>query len=256
MRRAVLLLLALPFAATACGGMHNGSAVKLTPVAYVHSAAARTAAAPSEHVTLKLTGNTAGQTFTFDGTGDFDTASKLGDLTLTLHAGPVATTIETVLSGTSSYVKSPLLSGKLPGGKTWLAVDLQSALAKQGIDFSQLSSSNPVQTLAQLQAIGDVTAIGTEQLGGVQTTHYRGHIDLAKLPLAAKIPALKSATFGPYDVWIGKDDGYVRKFSTTYSVAVGGQSADFSLEEQLSNFGETVNVTVPPAADVYTPTGG
>jgi len=46
------------------------------------------------------------------------------------------------------------------------------------------------------------------------------------------------------DVWIGKDDGYVRRIQ-----AAGGGTANGTAVVNFSDFGEPVTVTVPPASD-------
>src|SRR2546423_7368097 len=78
------------------------------------------------------------------------------------------------------YMRSPLFADALPKGKTWLKLDLAKAAAAQGLDLSSLGAQSPTQTLAQLGGLASVTEVGDEQIGGADTTHYRGRI--AKLP--------------------------------------------------------------------------
>jgi hypothetical protein len=166
---------------------------------------------------------------------------------MTVHANVQGLDVEIdeVLDGTIVYMKSPLFAAALPAGKTWLKLDLAKVGKSQGIDLSQLMGQDPAQSFAQLQASGQVTKVGDETIDGVDTTHYRGRIDLSKLPQGAKVAALAHAKYGPYDVWIGKDDGYVRRVRSSYTL----QQQSIGLTMNFSDFGKDVSVNVPAAAE-------
>jgi hypothetical protein len=254
MRRGALALLVLPLVLAACGGgtALNASEVKLTPVAFVTAAAKKTGKETSEHMSMKGSVTVAGQLVTLTGDGDFDNAKRLGSMHMTFNAGGLSGDLDEVLDGTTVYMRSPLFADGLPKGKTWMKLDLEKAAASQGVDFSALGSQDPTQTLAQLQAIGNVTEVGAEQVGGVDTTHYRGRVDLAKVPQGAKIKALTDAAYGPYDVWIGKDDGYVHRVKFSFSIKLKGAGREsIALTNDFSDFGKDVSVTVPAEADTY-----
>jgi hypothetical protein len=247
MRRPLLVLLVLPLAACGGGGKSTATVSNLTPIAYVKSAAAKTAQAPSEHATLRGSVDAAGQAVILSGAGDFDNTHHQGSMHLDFSVAGLSGTLDEVLDGTTIYMNSPLFSASLPQGKTWLKLDLQKAAASKGIDFSALLSQNPAQSLAQLQSSGSVTKVGDETIDGVSTTHYRGKIDPSK-----KIKALANAKYAPYDVWIGKDDGYVHRIVLSYSLSVpGGKREAIGLTMGFSDYGKDVSVTVPPAADAY-----
>jgi hypothetical protein len=183
-------------------------------------------------------------------TGDFANAAKQGAMNAHATVAGVDVAIDEILDGTTIYMKSPLFAAALPSGKTWLKLDLQKLGHANGIDFSQLMSQSPTQSFAQLEASGQVKKIGDENLSGVETTHYRGRIDVSKLPQGAKIEQLTKAKYGPYDVWIGKDDGLVRKTTMTYSyVTPGAGRQTATMTMNFSDFGKQVSVNVPPAAD-------
>jgi hypothetical protein len=252
MRAALLVLLVLPLAACGGGGKSSGVVSNLTPIAYVKSAGVKTAKAPSEHSTVNASVNVAGQAVTVSGAGDFDNTSHQGSMHADFSVSGLSGTIDEVLDGTTIYMKSPLFADGLPKGKTWLKLDLQKALASKGIDFSALLSQNPAQTLSQLQSSGDVTKVGTETVGGVETTHYSGTIDPSKLPQGSKVAALAGAKYGPYDVWIGNDDGYVHKMAFTYSLKVQGAPREaVTMSMGFSDFGKSVTVTVPTDAESF-----
>jgi hypothetical protein len=242
MRRALVALVAAPFLLAACGGSGSSSStVTLTPAAYVMQAAAKSAQATSEHVDLKAATAVQGEAVTITGAGDFDNAKHEGQMTVHANLQGIDVQIEEVISDTALYMKSPLLQAAVPKGKTWLKIDLQKIAKSQGIDFSSLFGQDPAQSFSQLQASGQVTKVGDETIGGVDTAHYRGHIDASKLPPAL---AKLKATYGPYDVWIDQD-GYVRRMRMSYGV----QKQTVAMTMNFSDFGKDVTVTIPAASE-------
>jgi len=226
MRRTLVLLLALPLAAAACGGGGGSKSASSgsTPLAAVKSAAQKTYAAGSEALALTANVVASGQPVALGGNGSFDIKSERGSMKLNVKAGPVATTVEEVLVGTAVYLKSPLLTSGLPGGKTWVKLDL-AKVHVSGLDLQSLLSQDPGAQLKRLQALKSATKVGTDSVG----THYK----------------VKEAT-GPagYDVWVG-DDCYVHR------VVVAQSSPKVSVTIDLSKFGDKVTAAAPPAAQVY-----
>jgi hypothetical protein len=252
MRTAVLLLIVLPLAACGGSGKSNGQPSNMTPVAYVKSSAAKTAKAASEHVTLKGSLTLRGTLVTVDGAGDYNNAKKLGSLHADFSAGGLSGTLDEVLNGTTIYLQSPLLTSNLPKGKTWLKLDLQKA-APKGLDLSALTTQSPTKLLSQLHALGNVTKVGDETINGTATTHYRGKLDSSKLP---KVATLANATYGPLDIWIGKDDGYVHRIHLTYTIKSSNASAQsIAVTVDFSDFGKSVSVSVPAASATADGTG-
>jgi len=253
MRRASIALLLVPFALAACGGGGGSKSqqAQLSPVAYVKSSARKTAQTASEHVAITGSATVAGSLVTLTGNGDFDNKARQGSMHVDFSAGGLGGSIEEVTSGSTVYLRSPLLTGGLPTGKTWLKIDLQKVGASKGIDLSALGTQDPGQTLVHLQALGDVTKLGDESIAGTDTTHYRGRVDLSKVPQAEKVKALANATYGPYDVWIGKDDGYVRRVKLSYVLGQAGARQAVALTMDLSDFGKDVTVHTPAAAETF-----
>jgi len=241
MRRAAVVLAALPLVLAACGGGGSkASEVQLTPTAYVMQSAKKSAGATSQHVTLSATAAVQGQKVVLTGAGDFSQQDKVGAMTVHANIGGLDVQIDEVLSGTTIYMKAPLFAASLPQGKTWMKLDLQKLGTSQGLDFGSLLGQDPSQSFDSLRASTHVTEVGDETIDGTDTTHYRGRIDAAKLPAALK---KLRVTYRPYDVWIGKDDGYVRRMRTSYSAA--GQTIATTMN--FSDFGKDVTVDVPPA---------
>jgi len=260
MRRATVLLMftLAPLALAACGssGSSKSSGQKLSPTAYVLRAAKKSSTAPSEHLKMQATASVQGQQVKITGSGDFDNSAHRGTMTAHASLGGIDLQIDEILDGTTIYMKSPLFAATLPAGKTWLKLDLEKVGKTKGIDFSALMSQDPNQAFAQLQASGQVTDVGDETLYGVPTTHYQGHIDISKLPQGAQIEAFTKAKYGPYNVWIGKDDGYVHQIALTYSYVTPGMGRQTAtITTTFSDFGKSVIVSVPSDADVVDATG-
>lgn len=227
MRRAAALLVSLPLLAAACGGGggSKSSTSGVTPLAAVKAAAQKTYAAGSEALALTANVEAAGQAVALTGRGAFDTTRSRGSMQLNVKTGPIATTVDEVLVGTDAYIKSPLLVSGLPGGKTWVKLDL-TKLHVSGLDLQSLLAQDPAAQLKRLQALKSATKVGTDQAG----THY-------------KVRAKTGAVSG-YDVWVG-NDGYVHR------VVVAQASPKVSVTLDLSKFGEKVTAAAPPAGQVY-----
>ena len=224
MRRLAPLVLLLPLAA-ACGGGSKHSSSNAAPVDAVKSAAQKTYNAGSE--ALDLTANVAasGQSLALSGKGAFDTKAGRGSLQLDVNAAPLTVTIDEVLVGTSVYLKSPLLTSGLPGGKTWVKLDL-TKVHVSGINLQSLLAQDPGAQLKRLQSLKSATKVGTDQIG----THY-------------KVQAA-TGSISNYDVWVG-GDGYIHR------VVVAQASPKVSVTIDLSKFGTKVTAAAPPAAQVY-----
>jgi hypothetical protein len=55
----------------------------------------------------------------------------------------------------------------------------------------------------------------------------------------------------PVDVWIGKDDGLVRRLQISYDLTESGRSVSTQLTLDLSDWGTDVSVQAPPADQVF-----
>lgn len=239
MRRAAVALLLLPLALAACGGggSKSSSASASTPLDAVKAATKKTLAAGSETIKLTISGSSGGQSIAMTGSGAIDTKTLGGTMHLNLDAGPIATTFDEVFTPKVVYVKSPLLSGQLPPGKSWIKVDATAAEKSAGLP-SSLMSQNPADELKKLQDLKSATKVGTDALG----THYRATVDTSKLPAS-----VRKTGVGGYDVWVGAD-GYIRR------IKVGASGVSVTVD--FTDVGKPVTVTPPPASQVYEPPNG
>jgi hypothetical protein len=252
MKKGALLLLVAPLGLAACGGGSKAQVTRVDPVAYVKSSAQKTGGLTSEHMTLNATVSAAGQSFSMKGSGDYVNKPRQSTIDMSVSLMGHDVTFTGVQDGTVMYLRSPVLASRLPAGKNWMKLDLGKLAQSHGIDYSSLMSRSPTQALEQVEAAGSVTRMGAETIDGVDTTHYQvTKIDVSKLPQGAKLQGLANVSYGPIDVWIGNKDGYIYRESASFTVSVDGQSSSTSTQFDFSNFGEKVNVTVPPASEVF-----
>lgn len=235
MKWPALLLLALPLAA--CGGVSLNAVAK---------AADNATSKNSEHITLQATVSAAGQTVRMSGGGDFQTHPQLGAMHLSLDAAGKQIEMDEVMQGTTIYMKSALFTPTLPSGKTWVSIDLEQAGKKLGIDFNKFAQQNPTDLLGALKKAGSVQKVGTDVVDGVDTTHYKVTVDLAKAPNGAQLMKLANVKTLPVDVWIDGQN-LLRRMTETYNVTTGGQTVSTTMQMDLSSYGEQVNVQVPSA---------
>jgi hypothetical protein len=268
MRRGLIIsaLAAVALATAACGG---GAANALQSVA---SAASKTAGVQTVkfHMDVSVTIGPLGP-FTFTADGASDNATHSADMTMDLSsiaslAGSQAGSADqwnahVVLDGGGA---SPLLYMQLPAldkylnGKTWVKADLGALAQERGIDLNQLfqaaGNEDPTKALQMLQSVGNVSKAGTAAIDGVDTTEYRGTVDVQKAaaalgPSYEKLLSGSKVTSIPVDVWIGSD-GLVRRLHENLSYDVNGTQATTDLTMNLTDFGAPVTVTTPPADQV------
>jgi hypothetical protein len=263
-------LVALSLLAAAVGLAGCGASTLVDPVA---SAASKSQSAGGVKVSMRVevTSPALGQT-AITGNGQFD--KDQGRLTIDLSdvvqrlAVPIGSGsgVDVIYATEDSdpvvYVRFPFLANTLPGGKEWIRVDLQRAGNAAGIDLSKVlgqAGANPVDVLALLRASGDVTKAGSEEVDGVATTHYHATVDLEKALTTKGVPQetvqrlldAGAPNEFPVDVWIGDDDGLVRKVQSSFEVPSGGESVKTVTTVNLSDWGSPVSVETPPGDQVF-----
>jgi LppX_LprAFG lipoprotein len=257
MRRAVPILLAsavIAFVAAGCGG----GGLALDPVA---SAATKTQQASSYAFDFTASMQIMGQQLSFNGSGRTDSASGSAEMTMDFKGLPPeltknGSTAQLVLTGGAMYMKMPFLAGQLPSGKQWMKLDLAS-VAKAG-SVGSFDQVDPQQWLQQLLASTNTRKVGTDVVQGEQMTHYSATVDPSKL---SDVPADKRAavrkalqrvgmTSIPVEVWVD-GQGLLRRESMTLDFGKALQGSTMSMTFDLHDFGTAVNVTAPPADQVF-----
>jgi hypothetical protein len=167
------------------------------------------------------------------------------------------------------YMKSPLLASQIQDGKQWLSYDVAKTGQALGIGdptrFNQ--SGDPTQTLRNLRATSDrVERLGTEDVRGVATTHYRGTVELRRLPdlLPAekrdaarksvdRMIELAGTDSYPMEIWIDRKH-LVRRFKLTMNMKmaqVGDKRMKMEITTDMFDFGPKPVAKAPPEDEVY-----
>jgi len=290
---ALSILAACAAVAAGCGGGASSSAIQAEPISFekIAQSASTSADATSGRFSfdMSMTFPGADEQFSFSGTGAFDAASKrasfavdmsafaklLGGFAAALGGGnasdlpdfddPAGWKINVVQDGDVAYLWFPAIDAQLPSGKTWIRASESDAKAG-GVDVQELesfSSSDPRELLDALRSLsGDLETVGTEELRGVETTHYRAVVDPVELAKGAATAG--QATDGlfdlliarrgigdvPVDVWIDAN-GLVRKVSMEVSASEQASPAGAAtVSFELWDYGERVAIDLPPASQV------
>lgn len=267
-RAAVLAATGVLAGAVAAGGC--GASSTVDPVA---QAAQVTQQAGGAHIALVERIGSSSLSATITGTGFINEQQRAGQLTMDLSGVPGASaagighTAQFIFAGTAFYVQIPGLASKLPGGKSWIKIDLGKVALPGGSNLSQLSQLggfDPSALLSYLRGSGQVTTVGTDTVRGVQTTHYKATIDLGKV--ADKLPASDRARVQagiqslekssglkslPVDVWIDSEHR-VRRIAFNMSVGSATAAAvTVSATVDLFDYGTTPPIVPPPASQVF-----
>lgn len=256
---ACLLLAVVAIAATGCGAT-------LDPVA---EAATRTSDASTFRFAMDMRLVADGQSVPMTMSGAVDTAANR--LALGIDASKAAALggdgagvgrMTMVEDGLVMYMSGEAVTGRLPGGKAWVRIDLSKAASALGVDLSNMTGgqSDPRTSLEQLKEAGNVVEVGHDTIDGVDTTRYSVLVDMRKgldtvkgaerEALQQLVDRLEQAggRYVPADVWVD-GDGYLRRFHMAMSNYLGSGSS-FTLTMKLSAFGEPVAIAVPPADQV------
>jgi hypothetical protein len=277
-----------------CGG-GGGTTVSGEPISFEQLSRAATSSAEAKSgrfgFALEMSMPGTDKPFAFDGEGAFDASSNRAHLTFDFasfaellgglfsgFAGPGAQApdfgdpsawkIEAVQDGDVMYMQFPAMASELPEGKSWVRMAAGETAETQGFDFSQLedfTKNDPRKALGFLRAASDrVETVGTEELRGATTTHYRATVNLAEYEKL--VPASEREELGsiagelveqsglddlPVDIWLD-EDGLVRQLVMSFSATQPGttQTVNGSMTFELWDYGKTVDIDVPPLADV------
>jgi hypothetical protein len=286
--RRLLALTALVGAVAVLGGCGGAGALQPVTVDELTEAASASAEAPSGRfdLSLEMTYAGLGMPFRFTGQGAYDTEADRAAFTLDMSAlakllgsfgaggsggpdlSPDAWQIEAIQDGAVVYLRFPAIAEQLPAGKTWVRVDAQESAKAAGLDLSdleQFTGEDPRTLLDFLEGVsGEIETVGSEELRGVTTTHYRATIDLRnyeRLVPPGERKAIRAMlgdlveqaglTEMPVDVWLD-DDGYVRKVYLSFAASPAGPAGalEASVVLELYDYGADVAIVPPPAADV------
>lgn len=178
--------------------------------------------------------------------GGVDLQADRGELTMTFDGPgdePDPMPCRMVMDEEADYLK-------VADESVWLRSDLG---ALQG---EQTAVADPRESFEFLRAIiGDVEGVGFETVRGVETRHWRVHVDLDRLmdetgqaPAPGLRGGLKQQTL-PIDVWID-DDGLPRRVAFTVKETVPGGTVELRSSTDLFAYGEPQTIELPDGAEV------
>jgi hypothetical protein len=240
-------------------------------------AAKQTSAAKSAHAetTMTIANPVLGdeeRTLTFSGDVDFvngnarlnaDLGSMFGSGDFGAMFGdqaPADMTMETLVIDKVAYIKMPFLSRVLGKGENkWIKLETNAAAGLLGDAGSGLGSDGAT-SLGLLAGLPDdkVQNLGSVDLDGVRTTHFRAELsadDLIAATTVADLPdaqrsKVEDALAGltgdaTLEAWVD-DDGLVRRQLVDMTV----NDQVIKVDTRYSKFGEAVNIVAPAASDV------
>ncbi|MEV0529623.1 hypothetical protein AB0I66_40005 [Streptomyces sp. NPDC050439] len=243
------------------GSRSAGEKRAKSPAQVVQATNSKTSEAGSAQVKVVSTASSGGRSETVEGSGVMD----FGDGKSRIELGQQGQRIEQRIVDKVLYQKPPKGSGGLPGGKTWMKIDLKRVQAAGGSGGSGGTNiSDPADSFAYSKSLSekDVKKVGQEQVGGVKTTHYRVAVDVEKLakgsPEQQKMLRQQLGDTLPMDLWIdGK--GLTRRQQMVLSMsgeggggtskASSGEKVKAKVVMDFSDFGTDVAVKAPEAAD-------
>ncbi|MGF1430488.1 hypothetical protein [Kitasatospora sp. LaBMicrA B282] len=242
------------------------AAPNLDPKGEMLAAAAVMQKAGSANVTMSTPGDTSG-----DGTGVYQWA---GQGALDLQGKDKGKPVKMRVVNGSAYMGADDTGAAAMGGKHWIDMSsMTAAMGGAGADpFTGLFVLlNPANELTVASQSSTLTKVGTEQVGGGSTTHYRSSTPAADL--VAKLPNLTDAQRKAaqsmasegganliFDFWLNGKHELVQmeqQNSDSSSPAPAASPSDSSDSSatmiQFTNLGVKVNVSAPAASDVASP---
>lgn len=195
----------------------------------------------AETFTFESVSGAAGQSQAMSG------QARFGDSGIEMKAsGTGAQAMELILLDQAMYMKSPALGT----GDTWIKIDLSDPHSLFGMIGK---ATDPEVMFKAMQSPEKLELIGTEDVDGVATHHYRITMDPSQYLAAMDFPAAM-ADMLPKELvtqmWIDADN-LPRKFAQTIEVpSASGAATSSTTEGTYSDFGTDVEIEAPPADEV------
>ena len=137
------------------------------------------------------------------------------------------------------------------GDKKWLKIDMSDPDSLFGMIGK---STDPELMFKAMEEPKEFELLGTEEVDGVETNHYRVVMDTAAYAEAMEIPAQMSSAL-PEDIavemWVDADH-LPRQFRQEVEVPAmgGGEASTSTTEGTYSDYGTDVTIEAPPASEV------
>jgi hypothetical protein len=196
----------------------------------------------AETFTFETVSGSAGQSQTMSG------QARFSDAGMEMKASSSgAQAMEMILVGKAMYMKS----ADLGTGDKWVKIDLSDPNSLFGMIGK---ATDPEVMFKAMESPKKLELIGTEDVDGVSTNHYRITMDPTSYLEAMDFPAAMADMMPKElvtEMWVDGDN-LPRKFAQTIEVpATGGGAATSSTTEgTYSDFGTDVEIEAPPADEV------
>ncbi|MBD3945649.1 hypothetical protein [Nocardioides ganghwensis] len=196
----------------------------------------------AETFAFETTSGTGGQTQTMSGTARFSDEGVEMQAT-----GSGAQAMDMILLGQAMYMKSP----DLGMGDKWLKIDLSDPDSLFGMIGK---ATDPEVMFKAMETPKKLELVGSEEVDGVETNHYRITLDPTQYIEAMQFPAAMADMMPKElvtEMWVDADD-LPRKFAQTTEIkgVGGGQPTTSTTEGTYSDFGIDVEIEEPPASEV------
>jgi hypothetical protein len=225
-----------------CGG--EESAGGAGALAVLDAAANKVADTESFRADYVMHSDIEGEEMSFEGEGTFTADSTRGRMQGTMTApGQGEMTFEGIVADGVMYLKGDQIP--TPQGKEWLKTPDPPA--------STLSPSEFARFLRESESVKNV---GTEEIRGEQTTHFRGPLDIRELAeesgdeiiqRLSRSPAVDDLRF-MIDIWVGPDDLPWRMIANVSMPAQA--SGSLTITADILEYDVDVNADEPPADKV------
>jgi hypothetical protein len=243
-KRAILFLAVFALIA-GCGDEEGGGGDARAALA---EAAEKSKNVKSFSQTFTMESDLAGETFSFDGEGTSTADNQSGTMKGRMEVSGQTIEFEGILDGGFMYIKGDGLGA--PEGK-WIKTE-----------DPPTSTMSPTEFVSFLKDSEGVEEVGTEDVGGEETTHYRGPLDLDQLAEESGPAIIESLKDNPeadklditVDVWV-RDDGLPARFALEIS-APGEAEGSMKISSDITDYDVPVNAEPPPASDVIEAPGG
>ena len=196
----------------------------------------------AESFSFETTSDSAGQTQTMTG------KARFGDDGIEMQAsGSGAQDLEMILVDKAMFMKSPGLGM----GDKWLKIDLSDPSSLFGMIGK---ATDPEVMFKAMEAPKELELVGSEDVDGVETNHYRITLDPTQYLKAMELPPAMADMMPDElvtEMWVDGDD-LPRKFSQSMELPAvgGGKPTTTTTEGTYSDFGTDVEIEAPPSSQV------
>lgn len=254
-------LLSVLLIAVAVNALLHSEGNPLNPIA---AAAVRTQEAPGARYSIEAVYSlpSLGRQVVAHGSGAYNAKTGRSRMTLAMPAAVGRQRLVAVADPREVYLRSAQISSGLPPGRPWLGIEPWMGRSRSA---SLVDGNDAGSQLEMLRAVAShVESRGTATIRGVATRVYRGEVDLGHYTQLLREEG-KAASAREYaqiakrlpdsqqvEVWVD-EAGMVRRLRqvVTLQLGAGRPAMTMDMRLDLSDFGASPRVELPPAREVF-----